>query len=230
MLGPTDNLAGRRALGFGAPPMTDRDSASPTTPAKAERLELEVRVLRERLAFYEGFDRLIQDNVAHARELFRLAAQEREAASAEIEREKREAAKLEARLKAELQSVALEVGELGRVIDTLSRRIAAALGEMGGAEVTNASNMAGDARSFAVVAHGVSSASRALSLQRFVASLPQVTEVQAREFAGGVLRLDARVRDPLAVDLFRRWEPERQIQPLTERPDVVEFTLGSTSG
>ncbi len=42
-----------------------------------EPLEQQVRALQDRLAFYEGFDRLIQDNVAHARELFRLAAHER---------------------------------------------------------------------------------------------------------------------------------------------------------
>ncbi len=61
-----------------------------TTPRHSdsdrETLEQQVRALQERLAFYEGFDRLIQDNVAHARELFRLAAQEREAASTAIDR------------------------------------------------------------------------------------------------------------------------------------------------
>ena len=58
----------------------------PDTPPREadldrETLAQQVRALQERLAFYEGFDRLIQDNVAHARELFRLAAQEREAAA-----------------------------------------------------------------------------------------------------------------------------------------------------
>lgn len=210
--------------------MSERDSSSPPTPAEVERLELEVRSLRERLAFYEGFDRLIQDNVAQARELFRLAAEEREAASAEIEHEKRTAAIREARLTAELEAIGLEVGELGTAVDALARRIAAALGESGSADGSDTPITARDARSFAVVAHGVPSASRALSLQRFVASLPQVADVRAREFAGGVLRLDAQVRDALIVDQFREWEPARTIEPLTERPDVVEFALDVASG
>jgi hypothetical protein len=71
----------------------------------------------------------------------------------------------------------------------------------------------------------VPSARIALSLQRFLATLPQVAEVSAREFAGGVLRLDARVQERLQVDQFRDWEDGLRIQALTERPDVIEFAL-----
>jgi hypothetical protein len=77
----------------------------------------------------------------------------------------------------------------------------------------------------AVVVHGVPSAREALSLQRFVASLPQVTDVSAREFVGGVLRLDAQVRDRLEVAQFLTWADARQIEALTERPDVLELVL-----
>ena len=209
--------------------MHERETVFPSAPAEVQRLEQEVRILTERLAFYEGFDRLIQDNVAHARELFRLAAQEREGALAATERANREAADA-VRLRSELKAAAEELGELGRALDAISVRLAAAIGEPGAAKAGDAPIAAGEARSFAVVAHGVPSANRALSLQRFVASLPQVADVRAREFAGGVLRLDAWVRDPLLVDQFRSWEAARTIEPLTERPDVVEFALGAGSG
>ena len=46
----------------------DRPPAN--TPSDVE-LRQQIRQLHERLAFYEGFDALIQDNVTHARELFR---------------------------------------------------------------------------------------------------------------------------------------------------------------
>lgn len=208
--------------------MHERDATRPTAPADAQRLEQEVRVLRERLAFYEGFDGLIQDNVAHARELFRLAAQEREAASAEIERAKREAAGRQAHVEAELRIIQQEVEQLGRAVEALSRRISSAVGEADRVDDGDPPTATSGARSFAVIAHGVSSPNRAMSLQRFVAALPQVTGVSAREFAGGVLRLDARVRGPLLVEQFREWEPRRPIALLTERPDVVEFAVGGS--
>lgn len=212
--------------------MHDRDLGSPAASSELQRLEQEVRVLSERLAFYEGFDQLIQDNVAHARELFRLAAQERGAATVETERAKRESVDRHVRLRAELEAIGQEVADLGKALDALARRVASALEQdsSGAADAGRPSIASGEARLFTVVAHGVPSASGALSLQRFVASLPQVADVAAREFAGGVLRLDARVRDPLLIDQFRSWDAARPIEPLTERPDVVEFAVDAGSG
>ena len=96
-----------------------------------ETLELEqqVRTLQERLAFYEGFDRLIQDNVAHARELFRLAAQEREAASTAIEQARHDAGRREAHLRGELEQIASDLRQLSTAVEALSDRVARALGE-----------------------------------------------------------------------------------------------------
>jgi hypothetical protein len=73
--------------------------------------------------------------------------------------------------------------------------------------------------------HGVPSAREALSLQRFVASLPQVADVSAREFVGGVLRLEVRVRDQLEVAQFLTWGDAGRFEALTERPDVLELEL-----
>ena len=204
--------------------MHQPDAIFPPSDADQDALLRQVRTLQERLAFYEGFDLLIQDNVAHARELFRLAAQEREAAAAAAERAQRESSEREARLRGELEAIARELDALAQAVDAVSRRVAQALGESateGGGRVQTDSVE----QPVAVVVHGVPSARTALSLQRFVASLPQVADVSAREFVGGVLRLDARVKERLQVEQFRTWEDPRRIEPLTERADVIEFAL-----
>ena len=197
------------------------------TEAEHDELRQQVRHLQERLAFYEGFDLLIQDNVAQARELFRLAAQEREVAASVAERARRAASEREAALRAELEAIAADLGELTRAVGALSRRVAQALGDPpeGNGRVEAAGAAPIPAQPVAVVVHGVPSARTALSLQRFVASLPQVADVSTREFVGGVLRLDARVQERLQVDQFATWEDPRRIEALTERPDVIELAL-----
>jgi hypothetical protein len=209
--------------------MQTRDAIPSEATAAPESLEQQVHVLRERLAFYEGFDRLIQENVAHARELFRLAAQERAAASAEVDTVRRDAGQRETALRAQVESIALEVDGLAEAVGALSDRVARALEDFGESNGRVESPDSGGALAVAVVAHGVASAGDALSLQRFVASLPQVAGVTAREFAGGMLRLEARVHDELQIDQLRTWEPLRMIEPLTERSDVIEFALGGDS-
>ena len=205
------------------PDTTPRESDSDRdTPAQ------QVRALQERLAFYEGFDRLIQDNVAHARELFRLAAQEREAAATAIDQARRDAGRRESQLRGELEQIASDLSQLSRMVETLSSRVARALGEPalqnGWAEFAFGDDRPGE-QSVAVVVHGVPSARTALSLQRFVASLPQVADVSAREFVGGVLRLDARARDGLEAAQFLTWGDANSIETLTERPDLLELVL-----
>jgi hypothetical protein len=193
-----------------------------------EALVQQVRTLQERLAFYEGFDRLIQENVAHARELFRLAAQEREAASTAIDKTRHEAGRREAHLRRELEQIASDLRQLSQLVEALSDRAARALGEpanqTGGTEFALKADPRGE-HSVAVVVHGVPSARAALSLQRFVSSLPQVADVSAREFIGGVLRLDVRVQDQLETAQFLTWGDVHAIEPLTERPDVLELVL-----
>lgn len=211
--------------------MQAREATSWEAPVDRETLEQQVRALQERLAFYEGFDLLIQDNVAHARELFRLAAQEREAAATASDRARRDAGRRETHLRTELETIAADVNELAQAVEALSRRVARALGEPAAANgwLTPLEAVA-EHSTMAVVVHGVPSARTALALQRFVASLPQVTAVSAREFVGGVLRLDARVQDRLHVDQFLSWDDSRRIQPLTERPDVIELALDEGDG
>lgn len=203
-----------------------------TTPRESdvdrETLEQQLRSLQERLAFYEGFDRLIQDNVAHARELFRFAAQEREAATIAIDQARHDAGHREAHLRGELELIATDLRQLSQTIEALSDRVARALNEPGTKIGSSNGAIAAEARTeqpVSLVIHGVPSAREALSLQRFVASLPQVADVSAREFVGGVLRLDARVRDRLEAAQFLTWGNAQGIEALTERPDVLELVL-----
>ena len=205
--------------------MIERGADPAPMPGDVERLERDVRVLRERLAFYEGFDLLIQDNVAHARELLRLAAQEREETSAQIDRGRQGVEERQAQLRADLEDISLELGEIAKAVGGLSDRIARALSEHCSGGQQPATIRQNDARSVVVVAHGVPSAQSARSLQQFVATLPQVATVSAREFAGGVLRLDARVNEPLLAGQFQSWERSRSMRLLTERPDVIEIAF-----
>jgi len=204
------------------------DTSPRESDVDREILAQQVRTLQERLAFYEGFDLLIQDNVAHARELFRLAAQEREAAATATTQAHRDAVPQEAHLRAELELIASDLQNLSHAVAALSGRVARALGEP-----TDHNGWANGTvpvpprteQPVAVVVHGVPSVRTALSLQRFVASLPQVSDVSARELVGGVLRLEARVYDRLQVAQFLTWEDPRRIEALTERPDVIELAL-----
>jgi hypothetical protein len=208
--------------------VTIPDTTPRPSDAYCETLEQQVRALQERLAFYEGFDQLIQDNVAHARELFRLAAQERESASTAIDQARHDAGRREAHLRGELVQIASDLEQLAHTVEALSARVARALGEPARNNGGTNGALATEARieqPVSVVVHGVPSAREALSLQRFVASLPQVADVSAREFVGGVLRLDARVRDQLEVAQFLTWGNAPQIEALTERPDVLELVL-----
>lgn len=207
------------------PAVSTRDSLVALDP---EALELEVRSLRERLAFYEGFDLLIQDNVAHARELFRLAAQERESAAFAAGRTRSESRQREAALREELAAVAAELEHLAQTVDALSQRMARALGEAGPGWA--AKQVVAIEQPVTIVVHGVPSARTALSLQRFLAALPNVSDVSAREFAGGVLRLDARVREHIRVDQLRDWDDDYYIQALTERTEVIEVALHAQDG
>ena len=228
-LGPTTHrpVCRHPAVAPGETAVQVPDTTPRESDADREALEQQIRTLQERLAFYEGFDRLIQDNVAHARELFRLAAQEREEAANAIDQARHDAGRREAHLRGELELLATDLRQLSQIVEALTDRVARALGEPanrnGGTDAAPA-----DVRSerpVAVVVHGVPSAREALSLQRFVASLPQVTDVSAREFVGGVLRLDARVRDRLEVVQFLTWVDAQHVETLTERPDVLELVL-----
>ena len=92
-------------------------------------LEEELRSVRERLAFYESFDQLIQENVARSGELLRQAAEQREAAMREVDRARAEADRRLADQRTMLTLIGDELIGLQGQIAALARRVAAALGE-----------------------------------------------------------------------------------------------------
>ena len=198
----------------------DRRSAD---AADAAELRQQIQQLQERLAFYEGFDALIQDNVTHARELFRLAAQERASATSDASR--RNAVHRDGHLREELASISRDLSLLASSVEALSRRVNAALGDEADSQNAPGAEIPWSPGRAAIVVHGVSSARSALSLQRFVHALPEVSEVSAREFAGGVLRLDAELLQPLKASQFDDWDLDRSVQVLTHRADVFEFSV-----
>ena len=104
-----------------------------------EERDAELALLRQRLAYYEAFDSLINDNVARSAELFRSLNDERErmrqeAARLQAERESTIAQEAELRLAAErqrthalLMSLMDEASHMQRQIDGLIQRIAEAI-------------------------------------------------------------------------------------------------------
>lgn len=203
--------------------LVDNDPPPTSDSRRQDDLAQQVRHLQERLAFYEGFDLLIQDNVANARELFRLAVQERESASANANRARWESGLREAELRRELEAVSVDLQSLAAAVEALSQRVAKALGDPVNGKLAFLPGPS--EQQLAIVVHGVPSARLALALQRHVGALPQVSDVSAREFVGGMLRLDARVRGAISLDQLRAWENGHRLHLLTERPDVIEVAL-----
>jgi hypothetical protein len=193
-----------------------------------DQLQHENRQLRDRLAFYEGFDLLIQDNVTSARELFRMAMQERENASTHSNRARWESGQREAEMRRELEAISGELQALARNVAALSARVAQALGDPSSIGTLPPATPRTNSQ-VAIVVHNVPSAKLALSLQRYVGGLPQVSDVSAREFVGGMLRLDARVDGRLTMSQLEPWQNGRRLHPLTERPDVIEMSLEEAS-
>jgi hypothetical protein len=108
-----------------------------------EEQQAELEQLRERLAYYQAFDALINDNIKRSAELFRTIYEERErgrrqvvearveiqaAATAEIERRVNDERH---RLQATLGGLLEEAGHLQRQIDGWVQRIADAIAETG---------------------------------------------------------------------------------------------------
>jgi ABC-type phosphate transport system auxiliary subunit len=109
--------------------------------AVIEERDAELAALRERLAYYEAFDTLINDNVSRSAELFRPVNEERERLRAEAARwhaaaEAAGAQEAERRLAAErsrtqtiLMSLMDEATGMQRQIDSIIQRIAEAITE-----------------------------------------------------------------------------------------------------
>jgi hypothetical protein len=76
-----------------------------------------------------------------------------------------------------------------------------------------------------VLVHGVPRATTALSLKRFLESLPHVASVEPREYAEGVLRLHVTAQRAVEIDDLRGWSDGAGFEPVHLRDDLVEVRL-----
>jgi hypothetical protein len=81
------------------------------------------------------------------------------------------------------------------------------------------------ANSTIVLVHGVPRATTALSLKRYLEGLAHVGNVEPREFAEGILRLEVSGDRPLAFDDLRSWSEGETLEPVHLRDDLVEVRL-----
>jgi hypothetical protein len=210
----------------------------------------ELRVLlaraRERLSFYEGFDRVIAENVRRSGELMlesismRDQVADRAALNDRRVREQAVAslAALEAgfdNLRVHLDSLAGHLADLHQSLDqdtAVDRQVDH------GQPATHESSLAvspdpvnvlpGDWDSpqvIEVIAHHVTKAASALALQRYLGSLDPVVGVEAREFAEGVLRLQVTARRPLERAELTAWTGGGAVTVLQQQPTVIELEI-----
>jgi hypothetical protein len=74
-----------------------------------------------------------------------------------------------------------------------------------------------------VIAHEVTRAAVALALQGHLRSLPQVSMVDAREFASGMLRLQVAATSPLSHADLTGWAGSERMAIVQLQPMVVEL-------
>ncbi|HVL25820.1 MAG TPA: hypothetical protein VM450_17145 [Thermomicrobiales bacterium] len=250
---------------------------------------------RERLAFYESFDRIIGENIRRSGELMVETVALREQAQAQAAQFAAERAEFETTRRDDrekyrhlVQTALNDVAAARPLIDQLVERLQEALvgfGEEPGegvateppampeaaVEVTSetvaamttpapeltpepplevetgpdatsetpdtieptAPATAEDAglvagrRTVELLAHGVGTAAIAISLQRTLRDLEQVSSVEAREFANGVLRLQVEADGPIGAADITEWLEKHEGQVANASDRVLEINLGT---
>lgn len=81
-----------------------------------------------------------------------------------------------------------------------------------------------------VVVHGVPTAALALSLQRYLLSLPPVQTVETREYHNGILRFHVVTTTRLTLGDLRGWPEGNDFQPVRDELDTIEVRLPSEIG
>ncbi len=100
------------------------------TASTGHHTDQELTKARERIAFYEGFDRLIQENIARSGDLLRQAAERRETAIQEVQQVRAESERRRADQRATLTLLAEEMLGLQQRVGELTRRIMVALDDL----------------------------------------------------------------------------------------------------
>lgn len=225
----------------------------PTGVADPDELRARLAEARDRLSFYEGFDRVIAENVRRSGELMLEMLEMREAMTASTERGSRqERGRLAAgliELESGLQVVRAHVDDLGEQAASLRRTLGAgsppaaplqpsppprpskapvASTEPDVAPIADAPAPAAGwtaPQVIDVIAHQVTKATVALSLQRYLGGLEPVSGIEAREFAEGVLRMQVTARQPLTAGDLAGWSDGGRVTVLRLQPTMVELTL-----
>ena len=222
---------------------------------------------RERLIFYESYDRIIGENIRRTGELMLESIAVREQARAQAERADAAQAELAARIessrnehRALVASLREELDTLQAGIDRLRTRLDASPDEAKpslassapsaparpqtspadehltkappGATAPTTSPLpspqgegASEPLRIDVIAQGVTSATTALSLQRFLGKLNGVIGVEAREFAEGILRLQVTAHRPLSGGDLGGWPDGAGLRVSQEQPRILEIEL-----
>lgn len=264
-----------------AAPVTGAGSAELVTesndPAELRAL---LQRARERLSFYESFDRMIGEQMRRTGEMMAETVSLREQAAQAIRdreaidqavREERE------RHRAVLEGALAEVRNARPVIDAMVARLQSAIETISDAEPlpersldqrpaspsgppedrgerdTDDAGAAADAApaetesqvptpapeedllepeddtdetspsSIEVLAHGVPSATTAIALQSMLRGLDTVTNVDAREFADGELRLHVECTGPIADDALTGWLGKHSGRLVSRNDNAIEL-------
>ena len=199
---------------------------------------------RERLSFYEGFDRLIAENVRRSGELMLESLTIRESVVGEASRRDdhvrtQVAASLDgfgadlANVRSHLDSLDAQLRDLRQALSlhvepSVPTPVQSPAEDAPGA-IDAPSETEGETwdapRTVEVIAHGVNKAATALSIQRFLGDLTAVAGVEAREFAEGVLRLQVTAQAPLQRDDLATWAGNGSMTILQFEPSVIELEL-----
>ena len=221
---------------------------------------------RERLSFYESFDRIIGENIKRSGELMLETVHLREQADATARDAARSKAEFDARLALErkrhhdlLASLFGDLDGLQSQLESFRGKLQATVSAIDGLKppadiAVGAETLAGDAVGIQLVPpiaaesppaaaaasplksvdhaktidalfHGVSDPRTAMQLQRHLNDVDSVSNVEAREFAEGILRLQVTSSRPLLASDFAKWSGARAIRVLREQPHVIEATL-----
>lgn len=219
---------------------------------------------RERLAFYESFDRIIGENIKRSGELMLETIQLREQADATSREAAAAKAAFDDLLNAErsrhhdlLSELSSDLDHLHDQLETFRAKLQSTIGAIEGVAPAESSSLpdvqvetiatesddepiagvestespplpikqAEDTRTIDALFHGIPDPGTALQLQRHLNEIDAVTSVEAREFAGGILRLQVSASRPLRDTDFQSWKGSRSIRILREQSHVIEATL-----
>jgi hypothetical protein len=189
-----------------------------------------LRAANERLALYEGFDRLIEDQVRRASETVREVVALRDEVAHGNAR---------ARLDAEVEAIAVDIRALAVALESLGQRVDRLRSSLGHGETARepvavllpedaaAGEPGAGPPTIDLIVHQVPDTATAVSLQRFVSDLEPVDQVDVREFAEGLLRLRLTVKGPLDPAAFSSWDNAHRMQPLHHSPALIELAIDS---